>query len=156
LLSQIDFGGCVQAVGTVRVYRPDQQATNESQRCGRASLSVRRTSPTRVAVAVVGELDGVNVRALGRFVERHTGVSKQLVLDLRAVDFLGVQAFTALYYISVHCARNDVDWIIVGSHPVRHVLSICDAGGELPLVEDLASALGRLDRLARCRHAPAS
>jgi hypothetical protein len=29
-----------------------------------------------VAVAVVGELDGVNGRALGRFVERHTGVSK--------------------------------------------------------------------------------
>jgi anti-anti-sigma factor len=146
----------VQAVGSVRLYHPDQEATEEVQRCGRANFSARRTSPTRVAVAVVGELDVVNGRALGRFVERHTGVSKQLVLDLRSVEFLGVQAFTALYYISVHCVRNDVDWIIVGSHPVRHLLSICDPGGELPLVDDLSSALRRLDRLARCRQAPAS
>jgi hypothetical protein len=54
-------------------------------------------------------------RALGRYVERHTGISKQLLLDLRAVDFCGTQAFTALYYISVHCARSDVDWMIIGS-----------------------------------------
>jgi anti-anti-sigma factor len=105
-----------------------------------------------VAVAVVGEIDAVNGRALGRYVERHTGISKQLVLDLRAVDFVGTQAFTALYYVSVHCVRSDVDWIIIGSHPVRRLLSICDPAGELPLVDDLPAALARLDRLAQCRH----
>ena len=73
------------------------------------------------------------------YVERHTGISKQLVLDLRAVDFFGGHEFTALYYISVHCARNDVDWMIIGSHPVRRLLSICDPEGELPLVDDLSS-----------------
>jgi anti-anti-sigma regulatory factor len=84
-------------------------------------------------------------------VERHTGISRQLVLDLRAVDFFGTHAFTALYYISVHCARSDVDWMIVSSHPLRRLLSICDPEGELPVVDDLASALTRLDRLALCR-----
>src|SRR5206468_9236661 len=98
-------------------------------------------SATRVAVAVLGEIDAVNGRALGRFVGRHTRVSGQLVLDLRGVDFCGTEAFTALYYISVHCARRDVDWMIVASHSVRRLLSICDPEGELPLVDNLASAL---------------
>jgi anti-anti-sigma factor len=143
------------AVGTISLYRPDPGSTDELQHCGRATFSVRRPSATRVAVAVVGDLDAVNGRAFGRFVERQTGISRQLVLDLRSVDFFGTQAFTALYYIAVHCARRDVDWIIVGRHAVRQVLSICDPDGELPLVDDLDSGLARLDRLARCRQAPA-
>jgi hypothetical protein len=52
----------------------------------------------------------------------------------------------------VYCARSDVDWIIVGSPPVRRLLSICDPEGELPLVDDLSSGLTRLDRLAQRRY----
>jgi anti-anti-sigma factor len=111
---------------------------------------VRRLSSSRLAVAVIGDIDAHNGRDLGRFVEQHTGISRQLVLDLRAVDFAGTQAFTALYYISVHCARNDVDWIIVAGPPVRRLLSICDPDGELPLVDDLTSGLQHLSRSARC------
>jgi anti-anti-sigma factor len=140
------------AVGTIRTYRRDPASANELPQCGRATFAVRHPSSTRVAVAVMGEIDAVNGRALGRYVERHTGISKQLVLDLRAVDFCGTQAFTALYYVSVHCARSDVDWMIIGSHSVRRLLSICDREGELPLVDDLPSALARLDRFAQCRH----
>jgi anti-anti-sigma factor len=145
------------AVGTIRIYRPDPASADELQRCGRATFAVRYPSSTRVAVAVMGEIDAVNGRALGRYAERHTGVSKQLVLDLRGVDYFGTHAFTALYYISVHCVRSDVDWVIVGSSPVRRLLSICDPKGELPFVDDLPSALARLDRLAQCgrRIAPA-
>ena len=137
-------------VGTVRIYRPDPAWADEVQRCGRATFAVRRPSATRVAVAVMGDVDATNCRALGHYVERHTGISRQLVLDLRAVDFFAAQAFTALYYISVHCARSDVDWMIVGSPPVRRLLSICDSEGELPLVGDLPAALERLDRCAQC------
>src|ERR1700704_261647 len=138
--------------GTIRICRPDPASANEPQRCGRATFAVRHPSSTRLAVAVMGEVDAVNGRDLGHYVERCTGISTQLVLDLRAVDFFGTQAFTALHYISMRCARSDVDWMIVGSHPVRRLLSICDPQGELPLVDDLASALARLDRLAQCRH----
>jgi anti-anti-sigma factor len=137
--------------GTIRIYRPDPASSDELQHCGRAVFAVRRPSSTRTVVAISGEIDAVNSRALGRYVERHTGISRQLVLDLRAVDFFGTHAFTALFYISVHCGRSDVDWMIIGSHPVRRLLSICDPEGELPLVDDLGSALARLDRLAQCR-----
>ena len=136
--------------GTVRIGRPDPALVDEHRQCGRATFAVRRHATSRLAVAVIGEIDARNGRELGRFVEQHTGISRQLVLDMRAVDFAGTQAFTALYYISVHCARNDVDWILVGSHPVRRLLSICDPEGELPLVDDLTSALEHLTRSARC------
>jgi anti-anti-sigma factor len=141
------------AVGTLRMYRPDAAPLDDLQHCGRASFAVRHPSATRTAVAVLGEVDAFNARELGRYVVRHTHLSKQLVLDLRAVDFFGSQAFTALYYISVYCARGDVDWIIVGGAPVRRLLSICDPDGELPLADDLSSGLRRLDRLAQCRYA---
>ncbi|AEV71567.1 anti-anti-sigma regulatory factor (antagonist of anti-sigma factor) [Mycolicibacterium rhodesiae NBB3] len=141
------------AVGTVRIGSPDPSIVDEHRQCGKATFAVRRLSPSRHAVAVIGDIDAENGRNLGRFVEEHTGISRQLVLDLRAVDFAGTQAFTALYYISVHCSRNDVDWIIVGSHPVRRLLSICDPDGELPFVDDLTAGLNHLERSARCHQA---
>ncbi len=145
------------AVGTVRIGSPNPASVDEYRQCGRATFAVRRLSTSRLAVAVIGELDAGNGRNLGRFVEQHTGISRQLVLDLRAVDFAGTQAFTALYYISVHCARSDVDWIIVASHPVRRLLSICDPDCELPLVDDLPSGLQHLTRSARChQHVPSA
>lgn len=136
---------------TQSTHRAADASTEDAQRCGRATFAVRHCSSTRVAVAVLGEIDAVNGRALGRYVERHTRISKQLVLDMRTVDFMGSQGFTALYYISVYCARSDVDWVIVGSHSVRRLLSICDPEGELPLVSTLSSALTRLDRFAQYR-----
>ncbi len=140
-------------VGTVRTYRPDPALADDIEPCGPATFSVRHPSPSRVAVAARGDVDAVNARALGHYVERHIGISKQLVLDLRAVDFFGGQGFTALYYISVLCARSDVDWAIIGGPPVGRVLSICDPGNDLPLVNDLASALALLDRCARSHRA---
>lgn len=144
------------AKGAVRIHSVNRASSDDLQRCGRATFSVRRVSPMRMIVAAMGELDAVNARALGRYVESHVRFSKQLIVDLRAVDFVGSQAFTALYYISVHCARGDVDWIILGGPPLRRMLDICDPEGELPLAEDLLCGLARLDRLAQCHYHVAS
>lgn len=122
-------------------------------RAGNATLSVRRCSRHRVAVAVRGDIDAVNARDLARYVAHHARGMRQVVLDLRSVDFFGTSGFTALYYVGVHCARTDVDWAIVGSRQVRRLLSICDPDSALPLAEDLSSALRRLDRIAPSHHA---
>jgi anti-anti-sigma factor len=140
------------ALGTVERRKLTDAWTHDVQRCGSGTFSVRHSAPTRVVVAVVGDIDAFNARALGRCVERHVRMSKQLVLDLRAVEFAGAQAFTALYYISVHCARRDVDWIISGSHSVRRLLSLLDPDDELPMVDDLAVGLSRLDHLSQCHY----
>jgi anti-anti-sigma factor len=106
----------------------------------------------RLLITATGDLDATNARALGRFVERHTGVSTQLVLDLSDVEFFGTEAFAALHYVSVHCARHDVDWLFICAPTVRRIVAICDPDAELPLADGLPAALDRLDHLERCRH----
>ncbi len=138
-------------VGTIRLYRPAPESISEPEQCGRATFTVCHPGPGRIHIDASGEIDAVNGRALGRYVERHTGISRQLILDLRTVDFFGSQGFTALYYISVHCARSDVDWVIVDSPPVRRVLQICDPHGEFPVAAQFDAAVDRLDRLALSR-----
>jgi anti-anti-sigma factor len=140
------------AVGTIRLYRRAPGTASEAERCGRATFEVSHPSAARIQIDARGEIDAVNGRTFGRYVERHTGASRQLILDLRSVDFFGSQGFTALYYVSLHCARSDVDWIVVGSPAVRHILRICDRDGELPAVPHIDAAVERLDRLAMSRH----
>ncbi len=106
----------------------------------------------RVLIAVRGEVDATNRHAIGRFVERHSRISQQLILDLTSVGFFGSQGFTALHFVSVHCARRDVDWMIVAGPTALRILRICDPDDELPVVGDIGDALARLDHLARSRH----
>jgi len=136
---------------TVWLYRPDSASSVETQRCGRAAFEVRQLTAARLCVTVVGEVDATNRQAFGHFVERHTRISKQLVLDLSKVDFFGSQGFTALYYVGVQCARRDVDWMIVGNRIVQRIVRICDTEDELPVVDDLDAARHRLDHLIKDR-----
>ncbi len=55
-----------------------------------ATFAVRRCSRDRIAVGVRGDIDAVNGRELARYVVHHTRASRQLVLDLRPVDFFGL------------------------------------------------------------------
>jgi anti-anti-sigma factor len=142
----------VSPAGTVSLRHPDWSTVDETQRFGRAVFEVHHLTAARVRVAVRGDIDATNGHALGRFVERHTRVSQQLVFDLSNVDFFDCQGFTALYYVSVQCARRDVDWMIVGNRIVHRILRICDSQAELPVVGDLGAALDRLDRCAKYHH----
>ena len=134
---------------TVRLYRAQLSSADESERCGRAAFAVRHLSEMRLLITATGDLDATNARALGRFVERHTGVSKQLVLDLSDVEFFGTEGFAALHYVSGHCARHDVDWLFIGDQRVRRLVAICDPHVSLPRAHDLAAALAVLDQRGR-------
>lgn len=139
----------------VQLHHAHVPTADEVQQTGRAVFTAEELADGRMLIGVRGDVDATNRQALGRFVARHARVSKQLILDLTGVDFFGSQGFTALYYVSVQCARRDVDWMIAGSRTVRRILRICDPDGELPLIADLEAALARLDHVAKCRHAVA-
>src|SRR4029453_14638654 len=129
---------------TVRLYRAQLSSADESERCGRGAFAVLDLSEMRLLIRATGDLDATNARALGRFVERHTGVSKQLVLDLSDVEFFGSEGFAALPYCSGPCARHDVDWLFIGGRIVRRMVAICDPDAELPLADGLTAALAPL------------
>jgi len=130
-------------------------SADEVQQTGRAVFRAEELAEGRTLISVQGDVDATNRQALGRFVAKHTRVSKQLVLDLSGVDFFGSQGFAALYYVSTHCVRRDVDWMVVGGRTVLRVMRICDPDGELPVVGDFSAALARLDHVAKARHAVA-
>jgi anti-anti-sigma factor len=140
------------AVQLQHVHLP---SADEVQRSGRAVFTAQELSDGRMLIGVRGDVDATNRHALGRFIQRHTRVSKQLVLDLSEVDFFGSQGFTSLYYASVQCARRDVDWMVVAGRSVLRILRICDPDGELPVIEELEAALARLDHITKSRHAVA-
>jgi anti-anti-sigma factor len=137
---------------TLWFHRFDSLPADNREHAGRGTFEARQVIPARVRVVVAGEIDATNREALGRFVERHTRISKQLVLDLSGVDFFGSQGFTALYYVNVQCVRRDVDWMIVANRIAQRILRICDSEGDLPVVDDLATAQRRLDHLTRYRN----
>jgi anti-anti-sigma factor len=136
-------------IGTVRIFRPDPTAVEKPEQRGRASYAIKSLTPNLSVIVVSGEIDATNGRDLGRYVERHTATSTQLIVDCSAVEFFGSQGFGALHYMSVSCSRIDVDWVIVPGREVRRMLRICDPHGELPLADSVESARARLDRLAR-------
>ena len=134
---------------SVTAIHPAQGAVQASQDCGRARLALCYPTPTCVLIAVTGEIDATNRQLFGGFVESHIRKSHQLILDLSEVAFFGSQGFTALYYVSAHCARRDVDWALIGNRGVRRIVGICDPDGALPLADDQTAALARLEHLAR-------
>ncbi|MCW2557293.1 MAG: anti-sigma-factor antagonist [Mycobacterium sp.] len=120
---------------------------------GRARYWSHLYFPALQIVTVDGDVDATNHRDLGRYVVRHLQPTTQLLLDLRAVNFFGAQGFSALYYISVRCARLDVDWAVVGGYDVARLLRILDPRNVLPLADDFDSACAHLERLV-CRRYP--
>ena len=136
----------------IRARTPLQTQGDEAESSGRARFSAHLYFPALQIVTVEGDVDATNHRDLGRYVVRHLHPTTQLLLDLRAVNFFGAQGFSALYYISVRCARLDVDWALVGGRDVTRMLRILDPGRVLPLADDFDSACRHLERLVCRRH----
>jgi anti-anti-sigma factor len=137
----------------IRAIPPLRSESDGAESSGRARYSTHLYFPTLQIVTVEGDVDATNHRDLGRYVVRHLHPTTQMLLDLRAVNFFGAQGFSALYYISVRCARLDVDWAVVGGHDVDRLLRILDPGHVLPLADDFHSACQNLARLV-CRRYP--
>ena len=97
-----------------------------------------------------GDVDASNADALTQYTLSTVAGYRGMVLDLRSLDFLGDDGFSAIHRISVNCARVGTRWAIVPGAAASRVLRICDPQGSLPRADTIAAAVGTLpDQLHR-------
>lgn len=110
--------------------------TQSWQRSGTAEFSVRQ-GPSATVVTAHGELDAANANQLTVFVERCVRDSRQVIVDLRGLDFFGTAGFSALHRINVVCSGAGVPWVLVAGRAAYRVLRICDPDHALPTASSL-------------------
>jgi anti-anti-sigma factor len=77
-------------------------------------------------VTATGEIDAVNARLFADTVTNLCVGCTTLLLDLRRVGFLAVDAIAALHAIRAEMSRADVDWALLPGPAVLRVLKLCD------------------------------
>lgn len=110
------------------------------------------TSSVRSSVVVVtaeGEVDAANALTLGKYVETQLEGASRLVVDLRALNFFGVQGFSILHRINVMCSRYSVNWVVLAGTEVNRVLHVCDPDGGLPVADSMEAAVATTIRPPR-------
>ena len=116
----------------------------------RARLSVSRVRSCTV-IAVVGEIDAANADDVTACVIGLLGSRKQMLLGLSGLEFLGLQACSALRDISGHCAAHGISWVLIPSAAVSRSLQICNSADTLRTAGTAAAGLHMLSR-SPCRH----
>jgi anti-anti-sigma factor len=107
-------------------------------------LACHRLTPPVVVISARGEIDAANADSLTEFTLANVMQSHGLIVDLRGLDFIGADGFSALLRISVSCAGAGIEWTMVVSAAVSRLLQICDPHGELPVVDTTAAAVAML------------
>jgi anti-anti-sigma factor len=102
-----------------------------------------------VHIAAAGDIDAANALSLSRYVEAEMETASRLILDLRALEFFGIQGFSILHRINVMCSRHAVNWVVVPGDEVNRVLNICDPDGGLPVATTLDDAIAAAIRPPR-------
>lgn len=128
---------------------PDTSPGTPIPRRDRVRFAGSSIGSTMVLVTVDGELDAANALALSGFVEAYLESTRQLIVDLRALEFFGTQGFSTLHRINVMCSRHEVDWVLISGSEVDRLLRICDPDGGLPVTATLDEAIAAAVRPPR-------
>jgi anti-anti-sigma factor len=110
------------------------------------------TTSSRSSVLVVtadGEVDAANALSLGKHVEGELESASRLIVDLRGLEFFGIQGFSILHRINVMCSRHSVNWVVLAGTEVDRVLQVCDPDGGLPVANSMEAAVATVTRPPR-------
>lgn len=110
------------------------------------------TTSARSSVLVVtadGELDAANALSLGKHAEGELESASCLIVDLRGLEFFGIQGFSILHRINVMCSRHSVNWVVLAGTEVDRVLRVCDPDGGLPVADSMEAAVATVTRPPR-------
>lgn len=125
----------------------DSGRPKQSRERVRFATSIVRSSILHITAE--GEIDAANSLALSKYVEAELETTSRLIVDLRALDFFGIQGFSTLHRINVMCSRYAVNWLALAGSEVDRVLQICDPDGGLPVAGTLDGAISAVVRPPR-------
>jgi anti-anti-sigma factor len=108
--------------------------TQSRQKCRTAEFTARWGPPGAV-IAVSGELDAANADQLGDYVQACLSHSRQLIVDMRDLEFIGTAGFSTLHRINVMCSGADAQWAMVPGAALSRLLRICDPDATLPVTD---------------------
>jgi anti-anti-sigma factor len=111
--------------------------------CDGARLQVHARAMVTV-VTIRGHIDAANTAAVNENIHCLLAQGRPLILDLRELTSLGVQALRALLNFHDASHRAGVSWSLVAVGPVQRLLSIADRENRLPVVNSLDEALRQL------------
>ncbi|CDO87306.1 sulfate transporter [Mycobacterium triplex] len=114
--------------------------TQSWQQCRTAQFSATWSAAGTV-VTVDGELDAANSDQLASYVQRNARHARRVILDLRALNFIGTAGFSALHRINVVCSGARLSWALVPSPAVCRLLRVCDPDGTLPVTTPIEEPL---------------
>ncbi len=106
-----------------------------------ARLASRRLMSSVAVIRALGGIDASNADTLTEYTLGHLTRCRELILDLRDLDFFGTEGFSALHRLSVCCARAGIGWAVVPGEAVCRVLRIGDPQGLLPAASTLEAAM---------------
>jgi anti-anti-sigma factor len=107
--------------------------------------AITECTGSAVVVHVGGDIDASNESVWRRLVSRSAAIAiapGPFVIDLRALEFMGSCAYSALASEAVQCRRRGVNVRLVGGHPVvARTIAACGLGRLLPMYATVENAL---------------
>jgi anti-anti-sigma factor len=110
-------------------------------------LASRRLRSSVTVISAHGDIDASNADTLTEYTRGHLTRCRALILDLRDLDFFGIEGFSALRRIPVCCARTGTGWAVVPGEAVSRVLRIGDPQGLLPAAGTIEAAMATVQDL---------
>jgi anti-anti-sigma factor len=107
-------------------------------------LAHRRLRSSVAVISAHGDIDASNADTLTEYTLGHLTGCRELIIDLRGLDFFGTEGFSALHRVSVRCAHAGIGWAVVPSEAVSRVLRIGDPQGLLPAASTVEVAMATI------------
>lgn len=89
--------------------------------------------PDRRTVTVTGEVDASNAREFAEALCRAVDDGTEMVVDMTAVRFFGIDGVTALHAANAAVMRHHARWRVNAAEAVTRVLRLCDPACVIPL-----------------------
>ena len=106
-----------------------------------ARWACRRLKASVIVISAHGDIDAAYAATLREYPLGYVRCCRGLILDLRGVEYFGIEGFSVLMTVAAGSGRVAAGWAVLPSAAVSPVLRICDPHGALPTACTVAAAM---------------